>query len=429
VRLSALFGGLWRDREFRTFWSAQAVSEFGDRITELALPLIAVTMLNATPAEVGFLTAAVWLPNLVSLFIGTWVDQQRNKKALLIAADLSRTIVLLSLPVVYWLGWLSLWHLFTVAILAGTAHVLFSTAYSAYFVRLVSADNFLEANSKLSATRSFSFMAGPAIGGLLIQWITAPFAMVVDALTFVWSAVQISRLKTTSGEVPPAEEPLLLRAKAGMVYVLRHPTIRASLLCSTTLNLFTFFGNALLILFASRNLGLDAGTIGLAFGIGAVGGLLGAALARPLTAYLGAGRLVAISCVVFPLSLGVIAFADGPIWMRVTILMVAQFISSFSVMTYDIPLMSLQTKVIHDAMRSRVTGAFITVNFGVRPVGAVIGGLLGSWIGPRETLIVAAIGAALSVLWLVGSPILRVRSIDHLEPPEGLIGKPRGKPQ
>lgn len=417
MNLRALFGGLWREREFRTFWSAQSVSDFGDRITELALPLIAVTMLDATAAEVGFLTAAVWLPNIVSLFIGTWVDQQRNKKGLMIAADLVRSAVLLALPVLYWLNLLSLWHLVVVAIVAGTAHVFFFTANASFFVRLVSSDKFLEANSKLSATRSFSFMAGPAVGGLLVQWLTAPFAIVVDALTFVFSAIQISRLKTVSGEVPPTEEPLLSRARIGMMYLLRHPYLRSSLACSTTLNFFTFVANALLILFASRNLGLDAGTIGLALGVGAVGGLVGAAAARPLAARIGAGPLIAISAVLFPVALGVIAFADGPIWMRVAILMVAEFISSFSVMTFDIPLVSMQAIVTHDRMRSRVTGAFTTINYGIRPLGAVIGGLLGSWLGPRETLLIAAAGGALSVLWLIGSPILKVRSIDKLEPP------------
>jgi MFS family permease len=417
VKLNSLFGGLWRDREFRTFWSAQTVSEFGDRITELALPLIAVTMLNATPAETGFLTAAVWLPNLLSLFIGTWVDQQRNKKGLMIAADLIRTAVLLALPVLYWMGLLSLWHLFTVAILAGTAHVLFITANAAFFVRLVPPEKFLEANSKLSATRSFSFMAGPAVGGLLIQWLMAPIAIVVDALTFAVSAFQIWRLKTTSAEVPSAEEPLLVRARSGMMYLLRHPYLRISLACATTLNFFTFVANALLILFASRVLGLDAGTIGLAFGVGAAGGLLGAAFARPIAERIGAGRLIALSAVLFPFALGIIAFADGPIWMRVAILMVAQFISSFSVMTFDIPLMSMQATVTHDEMRSRVSGAFITINYGIRPLGAIIGGLLGSWIGPRETLIVAAIGGALSVLWLIGSPILAAHRIEGLRPP------------
>ncbi len=418
MKLSTLFGGLWRDREFRTFWSAQTVSEFGDRISELALPLIAVTMLNATPAEVGFLTAAVWLPNLVSLFIGTWVDQQRNKKALMVGADIARTLILLSLPVVYWLGWMSLWHLFAVAILAGLAHVVFNTAYAAFFVRLVPRDKFLEANSKLSGTRSFSFMAGPAVGGVLVQWLTAPFALVLDALTFVFSAIQIARLKTTSADVEPTEEPLLKRAMGGMRYLLKHPYLRVALACSTTVNFFSFIGFALLILFASRNLGLDAGTIGLALGVGASGGLLGAALARPLAERIGAGPLIAIAAVVFPAAIGVVALAGGPVWVRVVALAAGEFIGAFAVMCYDIPLTSLQAKVTHENMRSRVAGAYTTVNFGVRPLGAVLGGLLGSWLGARETLLISAIGGALSVLWLIGSPILKVRSIDELEPPD-----------
>jgi hypothetical protein len=160
---------LWRDRRFRTFWSAQGVSEFGDRITELALPLIAVTMLDASPSQVGFLTAAVWLPSLASLFVGSWVDQRRDKRPLMIAADLTRVVVLLSLPVAYWLDLLTLGQLYVIAILAGTAGVVFGTAYASFFPRLVGRDQFLEANSKLSATRSISFMGGPAVGGVLVQ--------------------------------------------------------------------------------------------------------------------------------------------------------------------------------------------------------------------------------------------------------------------
>ena len=195
---------LWRDRQFRTFWSAQTVSEFGDRITELALPLIAVTLLDASPSQVGFLTAAVWLPNLARLFIGSWVDQRRDKRPLMIAADLARTILLLTLPAAYWLDLLTLGQLYAIAILAGTAHVVFNTAYASFFVRLVDRDHFLEANSKLSATRSISFMGGPAVGGVLVQWLTAPVAIVVDALSFVFSAIQISRLDVPPGEADEA---------------------------------------------------------------------------------------------------------------------------------------------------------------------------------------------------------------------------------
>ena len=183
-------------------------------------------------------------------------------------------------------------------------------------MRLVSRDHFLEANSKLSATRSISFMGGPALGGLLVQWLTAPVAIVADALTFVFSAVQVSRLKTAPAEADESEESLLRRAREGMRYLLRHPYLRSSLGCATTVNFFNMIGTALLVLFASRNLELSAGTIGIAFGIGASGGLLGALAATPLTRLLGAGRLIALGAVVFPASIAIAAFASGPVWVR-----------------------------------------------------------------------------------------------------------------
>ncbi|GAA1613254.1 MFS transporter [Kribbella sancticallisti] len=410
---------LWRDRRFRTFWSAQGVSEFGDRITELALPLIAVTLLHASPSQVGFLTAAVWLPNLASLFIGSWVDQHRDKRPLMIAADLTRTIVLLSLPAAYWLDVLTLGHLYAIAILAGTAHVVFNTAYASFFIRLVNRDQFLEANSKLSATRSVSFMAGPAVGGLLVQWLTAPVAIVADALTFLFSAVQISRLKVPPSDADESGESLLRRARSGMGYLLRHPYLRDNLGCATTVNFFNMIGMALLVLFASRNLNLSAGTIGIAFGIGACGGLLGAVAATPLTRLLGLGRLIALGAVVFPASLGILALASGPVWTRAVALATAEFIGSFAVMCFDIPSNSLKAAVTHEHMRSRVAGAFSSINYGVRPLGAVVGGLLGTCIGVRETLLVSAVGGFFAVLWLLRSPILRTKSLDGLEPPTG----------
>ena len=409
---------LWRDPQFRTFWSAQGISEFGDRITELALPLIAVTLLNASPTQVGLLTAAVWLPNLASLFIGTWVDQRRDKRPLMIAADLFRMAVLLSLPVAYWLDLLTLGQLYGIAILAGTAHVVFNTAYASFFVRLVSREQFLEANSKLSATRSISFMAGPAAGGLLIQWLTAPVAIVTDALSFLFSAIQIRRLTTPVVEPEPATESLLRRARSGMGYLFRHPYLRASLGCATTVNFFNLIGSALLILYASRNLELSAGTIGLAFGIGASGGLLGALAAAPLTRLIGAGRLIAIGAVVFPGAIAIAALASGPVLVRAGALGVAEFVAAFAVMCFDIPLNAVQAAVTHDTMRSRVAGAFSSINYGVRPLGAVVGGLLGTWIGVRETLLISSVGGLLAVLFLIRSPIIRVRGVEGLQPPD-----------
>ncbi|MEU4601554.1 MFS transporter [Kribbella sp. NPDC023972] len=412
---------LWRDRRFRTFWSAQTVSEFGDRVTELALPLIAVLLLDASPSQVGLLTAAVWLPNIASLFIGTWVDHRPDKRPLMIAADVARAILLLTLPAAYWLDMLTLGHLYVIAILAGTADVVFGTSYASFFVRLVSREQFLEANSKLSATRSISFMGGPAVAGALVQWLTAPVAIVIDAFSFLIAAFQLSRVKTPAGQTEEAAEPLLQRARAGMRYLLRHPYLRRSLGCATTVNFFNLISLALLVLFASRNLELSAGTIGLAFGIGATGGLLGALAASPLSRIFGAGRVIAASSIIFPGSVAIAALADGPTWVRAAALAAAEFVGAFAVMCFDVPLNSLQAAVTHDHMRSRVAGAFSSINYGVRPLGAVVGGFLGTWIGVRETLLVSAAGGLLAVLWLLRSPIIRTGDLDGLRPPGYLI--------
>ena len=160
---------LWRDRRFATYWSGQTVSQLGDRISELALPLIAVTTLHASAAEVGVLTAAIWAPNLLSLVVGAWVDHQRRKKRLLVVANLIQAAAVAVLPVAHLAGFMSMWLLYAVALVLGAGGVLYQTSYPPFFARLVRRDQYLQANSLLSATRSASFIAGPALGGLLIQ--------------------------------------------------------------------------------------------------------------------------------------------------------------------------------------------------------------------------------------------------------------------
>lgn len=321
---------LWRDRRFATYWAGQGISQFGDRITELALPLIAVTSLHASARTVGLLTAAVWAPNLISLFIGTWVDQQRRKRHLLIAADLLRFGVLLSLPIAHWLGVVTLSQLVVVALVAGVGQVLYQTAYPSFFVSLVRRDQFIEANGLLSTTRSMSFVAGPAAAGGLIQVLTAPIALVVDALTFLASAVLIGRVRVDDRPVEVAEGSLMVRARDGMRLVLRHPYLRSSLAYVTTINFFNFVAAALLILFASRHLGLSAGSIGLALGVGATGGLLGAAVASRVVRRIGAGRTIALGGVLFSAPFAALPWIEGPHWAVMAAFGALEFVVSVS---------------------------------------------------------------------------------------------------
>lgn len=412
---------LLREPGFRSFFVAHTVSQFGDRISELAFPLLAVLLLDATAAQVSVLTALVWLPNLAGIFIGTWVDRQPNKKRLLVAADLIRAGLLVTVPLAFAFDAGTLAQLYAVALLTGAASVLFNTSYPAFFVLLVDRPRYLAANSALSASRSVSFIAGPALGGALVQALTAPIAILVDAVSFLLSAVGVARARPTrvaATDDDAATGRLWQRAREGLRFTLGHPVLRAGLGCATTVNYFTFIFNALLVFFASRTLGLPAGLLGLALGVGAAGGLLGAVVAPRLSARIGVGRSIMLGAVVFPASAALVAVAGGPLWARVTLVAGAEFLSGVGVMLFDVNLNALQATVIPDGLRSRVSGAFSTVNYGVRPLGALTGGALGSWLGLRPTLWIAAIGGTLCVLWLLPSPIPKVRSLDQLDGPD-----------
>jgi len=408
---------LWRDRRFVTYWSGQTVSQLGDRVSELALPLIAVTTLHASPAEVGVLTAAIWAPNLLSVVVGAWVDHHRRKKRLLVVANLVQAAAVAVLPAAYGFGVMSMGLLYAVALVLGAGGVLYQTSYPPFFARLVRRDQYLQANSLLSATRSGSFIAGPALGGLLIEAVTAPVAMVVDAVSFVASSLAIFSVRV---EEPPVAGPqdsprLWRRAVEGLRFLRRHPYLRATLGCSTVLNFFTFVASAVVILFASRTLELDAGQIGLAFGLGAMGGLVGAVGASRLARRLGPGVTGVLGAVLFCAPLAFIPLASGPDWLKIAVLAAVEFVSSVGVMFYDINMNSIQTAVTPDRMRSRSAGAYATVNYGIRPLGALLGGLRAGWIGVPLTLVLAGIGGCLGVLFLWRAPVLRTRGVEDLD--------------
>ncbi|RKE23147.1 MFS transporter [Streptomyces sp. TLI_171] len=409
---------LWRDRRFLRFWAGQSVSQFGDRISELALPLIAVGALHASAPQVAALTALVWAPNLLAVFLGAWVDGRSDKRRLMVLADVVRALALVSVPVAALFDAVTLGQLYAVAVVTGAAGVLFNNAYSPFFAHLVPRSSYLDANSKLSTSRSASQIAGPALGGVLVQVLTAPVAVLADALSFLASALLVGRIEVSEPAAGGGGPSMLTRAREGLRFVVRHPYLRASLGCCTTVNFFTFVGYSLTVLFASRELDLSAGGIGLAFGVGATGGLLGAVLAPALSRRIGVGRTIVVGAVLFPAPIALLAVAGGPLWVRAGALAGAEFLSGLGVMLFDVNLNSVQTAVIPDRLRSRVAGAFSTVNYGVRPLGALLGGLLGSTLGLRAALLTAAVGGALSVLWLLPSPIPRVRTIDELSAEE-----------
>lgn len=408
---------LWRERRFATYWAGDAVSTFGDRISELALPLIAVTMLHASPIEVGLLVAAVWAPNLLSVVVGAWVEQRPSKQRLMVIANLIQAASIASLPVAYLVAEVTLAQLYAVALLQGAGGVLHATSSQPFFVRLVPKQSYVEANSLLSGTRSVSFIAGPALGGALIQAVTAPVAMLVDAVSFLVAACAIRSVRIDESSAAPSGETGSLgsRIRSGLRFVGAHSYLRPALCCVTTCNFFSFILVSVLILFASRSLGLSPGEIGLAFGIGATGGLLGAALAGRLAHRIGTGKTIVFGSIAFSLPFLALPLASGSTLTKCATLAAVQFVSAAGVMLFDVNLNSVQTAVIPDQMRSRVTGVFGTINYGVRPAAAALGGFMAERIGIGPVIVIAAIGGSLAFLWLLRTPVLEVLRVDDLE--------------
>ncbi|MFI5892654.1 MFS transporter [Actinoplanes sp. NPDC051513] len=396
---------LLRRPPFRRYWSAQTVSLFGDQITLLAIPLLAVLAIGAGPAEMGYLTAAALAPNLIfSLPAGAWVDRYRHKRRLMIVADLGRAALLLAIPFLWWAGSLTLTILYAVAFATGTLSVLFEVAHSSLFASLVERTDYVRANSLVNGSRAMSYVAGPSLGGLLVQVFTAPFALVADAITFVASAGFLSRMIVAERRPSPAAEGGGM--VAGMRFVLRSPVLRAILLGTSTLNLFNYIFAALFVLYVTTRLHVSPGLLGLIVGAGAVGGLVGAVLAERVTRGLGIGPALIAGMVVFPAPLILVPLAGGP-WL----LFVAEFVSALGVMLLDITAGSVQTAATPHERLSVVAGFQRTVNYGIRPIGAVLGGALGAAIGVRPALWIATVGALLGVLWVVFSPLRRMREL------------------
>lgn len=417
---------LWRDRRFRSFWAGQTISQFGDRITDLAVPLIAVSALQATAWQVSWLTALVWTPNLLAIWLGTWIDQQTRQRRILVAADLLRAAALVSIPIAHLAGAVTFAQLCLVVLVIGFGGVLFNTAYSAFFVHLVQPESYVDANSKLSATRSASTIGGPTLAGILVQAFTAPVAIAGDAASFLASAVLVRRAAPATTPPPVRQDDenrQWHRIRAGMTLVFRHPVLRASLLASTTVNFFTFLvGSGLTVLYANRTLGLPPAVIGLAFGIGSVGALLGAVAAPAVSRHLGVGPTIALGSALFPAPIALMAAASGPVWLRAGVLAAAEFLSCIGVMLFDVNLNALNVAVTPDGMRARVAGAYSTVNYGIRPLGAILGGVLATAIGLRPTLLIAAAGGSLSILWILASPIPHHRHITPSTPRPAVTG-------
>ncbi|HZC29106.1 MAG TPA: MFS transporter, partial [Gaiellaceae bacterium] len=303
-------------------------------------------------------------------------------------------------------------QLYVVAFLTGTLSVLFYVSYSTLFVSLVSRSEYLEANALLNGSRALSFVGGPSLGGVLVQVFSAPGALVADAVSFLASAFALRSIRPVE---PPTEEAQEGHLKAGIRYLWRSPIIRASLLATATINFFNFIFWALFLLYATRTLDVRPGLLGPVLGAASVGGVLGSIVTGRLSRRIGVGPAFALGCVLFPAPLVLVPLAGGTEWSVLAFLFAAEFLSGLGVMVLDITAASIKAALVPDRLRARVSGAYMVVNYGVRPVGSLVGGALGTWVGLRTALWIGSAGAIVGALWLLPSPLLRLRELPDVE--------------
>ncbi|HEX2304448.1 MAG TPA: MFS transporter [Gaiella sp.] len=400
---------------FRSYWGAHTVSLLGDQISLLALPLVAVLALDASAAQMGYLTALALAPNLLlALHAGAWVDRRGQRRRTMIAADVVRAGLIATVPVAYVFDELRLEQLYVVAFLVGAMTVLFGVANASLFQTIVPREQFVEASSLLNGSRAFSFVAGPTVAGFLVQALTAPGALLVDAFSFLGSGALLRRIDPEE----PAPDDERQGVMVGLRWIGRSAVVRATLAATATINFFNFVFFALFVLYATRTLGVSPGTLGLVLGAGAVGSLVGSVVAGPVSRRIGVGPMLVLGCVVFPLPLLLVPLARGSDSVILACLFLAEFGSGLGVMLLDISAGSIFAAVIPPRLRSRVSGAYTFVNYGIRVLGSLAGGFLGATLGLRPALWIGTAGALLGVLFLLPSPVLRMRELPepHEEP-------------
>ena len=408
-------GGLWRHPGFLRFWAASAVSDVGSQVSALALPLIAALTLGATPWQMGLLSAAGSVPTLlVGLFAGVWVDRVR-RRPLLVAADLGRAALLLTIPVASVSGLLRIEILYVVALSAGVLTVLFDVTFLAFVPSLVERERLVEANSKLEATSSAAQVAGPGLGGVLVGALGAAFAVLIDALSFVASALFIAGVRVTEAAPAGGRTGVAAEIGEGLRLVLTQRILRVLAGCSATTNLFGRMFLAVYVLFMTRDLGLGSVGVGLVFATGGFGALAGALVAGPVARRFGPGPTMIVAQLLFGLTGMAVPLAVLVPRIALPMIVGSEFGQWMAVTVYYVNAVSVRQAMIPDRLQGRVNATMRFIAGGALPIGALSGGALGGVIGLPLTLVVAEFGMLLACLWLLLSPVRGLRVLPTLD--------------
>lgn len=413
--MDARFGGLWRRPDFVKLWAGQTISVFGTLVSRVALPFAAVLALNASAFQIGLLRVAELVPGLLlGLVAGVWVDRLR-RRPIMIVADLGRALLLATIPLAALADVLDIGQLYVVAFLGGALAIFFDVAYRSYLPSVVSRDELVEGNSKLSASMSVAEMGAFGLGGWLVQAITAPFAIAIDALSFVLSALSIWAIRKPEPPPTQSEDRIGMRREIveGARVVLRNPTLRRIAIGTVAVEFAFSITGAVWTLYVLRALYFHPGVLGMIYAVGGVSSLGGAVLAGRLSARFGLGRTLALSLIVAALGSAVIPLARGAGLLSVALLVLQQCVTDPAVTVYEINAVSLQQAITPERLLGRMNASLRFIGIGAMIIGSLIGGVLGDLIGLRPTLWISVAGMAFGGLWILFSPVFTLR-----RPPE-----------
>ena len=407
-----LRGKLWRHPDFLKLWAGESVSVFGSQVTVLAVPTVAILILHAGPFQVGILSALEFLafPTL-GLVAGVYADRLR-RRPIMIVCDIGRGLALGSIPVAFLLNLLTLEQLYFVALLTGIFTVFFDVSYQSYLPALVDRPNLIEGNTKLEITRSTAQVAGPAVAGFLIQLIGGARAVAVDALSFFLSALALASIKKPEPEPRPSTASgtsgFIPEMREGIDVVFRNPILWRIAACTATTNLGSnmVFG-AVFLVFAYRQLHLSAAVVGVVFALGSVGALAGAFLAGWVARTLGIGPTLGVTIIVGGLAL--LATPLALVGAPALVLATTGFIEGLTIPVYNISQVSLRQAITPDRVQGRMNATMRTIVWGTIPLGAFIGGILGTSIGLVQTIVLGGMLSTLAASWIFLGPVIRLR--------------------
>lgn len=407
---------LWKNSNFLNFWIGQSISMFGSQVTVVALPLTAVLVLHANAMEMGMYQAMATAPFLIfGLFAGAWIDRTR-RRPLMIVSNLVTAALLSLIPLLAWMDLLSINILYLILFLAASGSLIFELAYLSFLPTVIHRDEMTDGNSKLEGSRAMAQIVGPSAAGGLISLLAAPVAILVDAVSYVVSSIFLMRIKVE--EPVPTATPkgnVWAQIGEGLKAIGTHPILRSIAASTALLNFFRTAFSSVYMIFIVLNLGLTPTEVGIVLGVGSIGAFLGAFVAQRWATLFGIGHSVIGSAVLVTLGAVVVTLAPQSLWVSMPLLILGQALTGIGNTVYFINQVSLRQTLTPNHLLGRINASNRFISRGAMPLGGLMGGVLGTWFGLKAALVVTIFGYLLSVIWLLLSPVRRMKTVEDAQ--------------